>query len=108
MFYDAVKHKKDWNTFLKFLGEVIPLVFKNKLRIILGSKSDKFKNIEAQKKLVIPTKKGVLHASPQSSCAGTKLEECTGQFSRNEKPAMALPLTEYWRLHTKMDLEITY
>ena len=40
---------KDWNIFLTFLDEVAPLVYKNNLRIILGSKSEKFKNIEAQK-----------------------------------------------------------
>ena len=32
---------------LKLLGEVTPLVFKNNLRIILDSTSEKFKNIEA-------------------------------------------------------------
>ena len=41
---------KDWNIFLNFFGEVTPLVFKNNLRIILGSQSEKFTNIEARKK----------------------------------------------------------
>ena len=40
---------KDWNIFVKFLDEVAPLVFKNNLRMIVGSKSEKFKNIEIQK-----------------------------------------------------------
>ena len=40
---------KDWNILLKFLGKVAP--FKNRLRIILGSKSEKFKNLEARKKV---------------------------------------------------------
>ena len=34
-----------------FLGEVIPLVIKNTLRKILGSKSEKFKKIEARPKV---------------------------------------------------------
>ena len=33
------------------LTPMLPLVFKNDLRIILGSKSEKFKNIEARKKV---------------------------------------------------------
>ena len=37
--------------FLKVLGEVTPLALKNNLRIILGSKSEKFENIAAWKKL---------------------------------------------------------
>ena len=36
--------------FLKFLGEVTSLVFRNDLRIILDSKSEKLKNIEAPNK----------------------------------------------------------
>ena len=36
--------------FLKLLGEVIHLVFKNNSRISLDSKSEKFKIIEAQQK----------------------------------------------------------
>ena len=48
---------KDWNILLKFLGEVTPLVFKNNFRIILGSKSEKFKNIEARKKIRYSYKK---------------------------------------------------
>ena len=43
--------------FLKFLVGVAPLVFKNNLRIILGSKSEKFKNIEALKKVKYSYKK---------------------------------------------------
>jgi len=38
---------KDWNIFLKVLGKDTPLVFS---RIILGSKSEKFKRIEASAK----------------------------------------------------------
>ena len=45
----VVKHQQNWNIFLKFLGEVKPVLYKNNLRIILGSKSEKFENIEAQK-----------------------------------------------------------
>ena len=37
--------------FLNFLGESTPLVFKNNLRIILGSKSEKSKNAEDRKKI---------------------------------------------------------
>ena len=48
---------KDLNIFLEFLGEITPLVFKNNLRIILGSKSEKLKNVETQKKLSILIKK---------------------------------------------------
>ena len=42
---------KDWNISLELLGKVAPLLFKNSLRIILGSKSEKFKNLEARKKV---------------------------------------------------------
>ena len=42
---------KDWNIFLEFLGEVTLLVFKNNLRIILGSKSEEVKDIEAKEKV---------------------------------------------------------
>ena len=42
---------------LRALGKVVPLEFKNNLRIILGSKSQTFKNIEALKKLGILIKK---------------------------------------------------
>ena len=45
---------------LRVLGKVAPSEFKNNLRIILGSKSQTFKNIEALKKLVILIKKSVL------------------------------------------------
>ena len=41
---------KDWDIFLKYLGEVKPLVIKNNLKVILGSKSENFKNIKAGKK----------------------------------------------------------
>ena len=51
---------KDWNIFLKFLGEVTRLVFKNNLRIILGSKSEKFKNVKDWKEAM---KKNVFLAS---------------------------------------------
>ena len=36
--------------FLRFLDKATPLVFKNSLRIILGSKSENFKNAEARQK----------------------------------------------------------
>ena len=53
---------KDWNIVFNFLGEVTPFVFKDNLRIILGSKSEKFKNIEARKKFKYSsTKENVLH-----------------------------------------------
>ena len=42
---------KDWNIFLKFLGEVARLIFKYNLSIILCSKSEKFFNVEALKKI---------------------------------------------------------
>ena len=32
---------KDWNKFLKFLDEGIPLATKNNLRIIIGSRKEK-------------------------------------------------------------------
>ena len=47
------------NTFLKFLGEVAPLEFKNTSRIILGSKSEKLRITRLIKKLGIPAKKSV-------------------------------------------------
>ena len=43
--------------FIKFLSEVAPLIFKNALKIMLGSKSEKFKNIEARQKVVYSYKK---------------------------------------------------
>ena len=49
--------KRDWNIFLTFLSEVTPLVFKNNLKINLGSKSEKFKNIETWKKVRYSYKK---------------------------------------------------
>ena len=52
---------KDWNMSLKFLGEVTPLLLKNNLRIILGSKSEKFKNLEAQQKGRYSCKKRVFY-----------------------------------------------
>ena len=42
---------KDWNIFLECLGEVIPLAFKNNLRIILGSKLEEVKDVEAKEKV---------------------------------------------------------
>ena len=40
---------EDLNTFLLFSDEVRLFKFKNNLRIILGSKIEEFKNIEARK-----------------------------------------------------------
>ena len=48
---------KVWNIFLKCLGEVTPLEFKNNLGKFLGSKSEQLKNIEAQKKFRYSCKK---------------------------------------------------
>ena len=48
--------------FLKFLGEVTPLVFKNNLRIILRFKSEKFMNIEARRKAGNSYKKRMYNA----------------------------------------------
>ena len=44
---------KDLNIFLSFKDQVTPLTLENKLRIIFGSKPEKVKNIETQKKLDI-------------------------------------------------------
>ena len=52
---------KDWNIFLKFLGEVKHMLFRSNLRMILGSESEKFKNIEAPDRYSqVPSKRGVL------------------------------------------------
>ena len=53
LLYGVVKLQKVWNIFLKFLGEVKPLVIKNNLRIILCSKSEKCKSIEGREYLGI-------------------------------------------------------
>ena len=44
---------KDFNAFFSLSDEVTPSKFKNNLRIILGSKPERFKNNEAQEKLGI-------------------------------------------------------
>ena len=41
---------KDMDIFLSFPDQATPSTLKNNLRTILGSKPDKLKNIEAQKK----------------------------------------------------------
>ena len=52
---------KDWNIFLKFLGEVKHMLFRSNLRMILGSEAEKFKNIEAPDRYSqVPSKRGVL------------------------------------------------
>ena len=50
---------KDWNIISKFKAK-LHLAFKNNLRIILGSKSEKFENIAAQKKVGYSYKKEVI------------------------------------------------
>ena len=55
--FDAENFNKDWNIFLKLLGEVAPLALKNNFRIILGLKSAEVKNSEVRKKLGILVKK---------------------------------------------------
>ena len=52
-FYDVVIINKDWNMILKFLGKVKLLVFKNNLRIILGSIQEKCKNMKLGEKICI-------------------------------------------------------
>ena len=49
--------------FPKYLGKVTPLVFKNNIRIILGLKSEKVKNIEARKKVRYSFNKMSVHVS---------------------------------------------
>jgi len=44
---------KDFSIFLSFPDLSTPLTLKNTFKIILGLKPEKFKNIEAQKKLSI-------------------------------------------------------
>ena len=44
-------NNKDLNLFLSFPDQATPLILTNNLRIILGSKPEKFKNIKARKKL---------------------------------------------------------
>ena len=39
---------KNLNIFLRFSDKVTPLTVKNNFKILLGSKPDKFKNIEVQ------------------------------------------------------------
>ena len=44
---------KDFNTFLSFSDKATPFKLQNNLRIILNSKPEEFKNIEARQKLGI-------------------------------------------------------
>ena len=44
---------KDLNIFLSLPDRATPLTLQNNIRVILGSKPEKFKNIEARKKLGI-------------------------------------------------------
>ena len=48
---------KDLNILLSFSGQITPLTHKTNLRIILGPKLEKFKNIKARKQLGILIKK---------------------------------------------------
>ena len=50
---------KDLNVLLSFSVEVTPWTIKNNFEIILGSKANGFKNIEARKKLAFLSKMNV-------------------------------------------------
>ena len=54
--YDEVKHHQGLDQFLLFLSEVSSLLLENTLKLILGSKSEKFEKIEARGKLGILVK----------------------------------------------------
>ena len=65
---------KDLNISLSFPDEATALTLKNNLRITLGSKLEKFKNIEARRKLFLKESVNLLHENkiPQGKTVGAK------------------------------------